>query len=367
MKELPNILLVDDITSNLIYLKIILKGIQANIIVAESGKEALEKIEGRPVALAILDVQMSGMNGYELAIEINKNRLTDSVPIIFLTAAFPNNEQIISGYEAGAVDYIIKPLNRKILISKVHIFLRLFLQKQLLVENHEELKRSELKIQKAKERMELLNRHLINAREDERAAISLLIHDELGQALTALKIDLSWMRENAESEMFPQKLDDMITITKDVIRKIQRISSELHPKLLTDLGLADAIEWYCGEQHARTGLNFELALEEADHADFQKDLALFRILQESLTNVLRHASASTVSIKIKYEASGTFMTIGDDGVGINPELLKISKSMGLFGMKERARQCKGTLKLEQNSPAGTKVSVFIPNQKDQIR
>jgi signal transduction histidine kinase len=363
MKELPNILLVDDITSNLIYLRIILKGIEANIIEAESGKEALEKIEGHSLSLAILDVQMAGMNGYELAIEINKNRRTDSVPIIFLTAAFPNNEQIIAGYEAGAVDYIIKPLNRKILISKVQIFLRLFLQKQLLIENHEELKQSELKIQRAKEQMELLNHHLINAREDERAAISLLIHDELGQALTALKIDLGWVRENVEPKIFSQKLDEMITITKDVIRKVQRISSELHPKLLTDLGLADAIEWYCGEQYERTGLLFDLALGEADHADFQKDLALFRILQEAITNVLRHARASTVSINIKYEADGTYMKIVDDGIGIDPDLLKNSSSMGLFGMRERARQCKGTLKLEQNSPSGTKVSVFIPNQK----
>jgi len=209
MKELPNILLVDDIASNLIYLKIILKGINANLIEAESGLEALEKIEGIPLSLAILDVQMSGMNGYELALEINKNRNTSSVPIIFLTAAFPNNEQILTGYEAGAVDYIIKPLNRKVLISKVNIFIQLYAQKQLLVVNNEELVRSELEIQKGKEQLQLLNRHLISAREDERAAISLMIHDELGQALTALKIDLSWVKANGDHELFLQKLDKM--------------------------------------------------------------------------------------------------------------------------------------------------------------
>ncbi len=363
MKELPNILLVDDISSNLIFLKIILKGFDANIIEAGSGKEALEKIEGHSLSLAILDVQMAVMNGYELAIEINKNRLSECVPIIFLTAALPNSEQIIAGYEAGAVDYIIKPLNRKILISKVQIFLQLFQQKQLIIENHEELKRTELEIQRAKEQMELLNRHLINAREDERADISLMIHDELGQALTALKIDLSWLRENADAKSFSQKLDTMITITNDVIRKVQRISSELHPKLLTDLGLSDAIEWYCEEQRKRTGLQFDLFLEDSDHLDFQKDLSLFRILQEALTNVFRHAHASTVTISIKHEVSGTFMTIVDDGIGIDPEILKGSGSMGLFGMRERARYCNGILKLDQNSPTGTKVSVFIPNQK----
>ena len=360
VKELPNILLVDDISSNLIYLKIILKGIEANLIEAESGLDALKKTEGLSLSLAILDVQMSGMNGYELAVELNKNRQTESVPIIFLTAAFPNNEQIITGYEAGAVDYIIKPLNRKILISKVHIFLQLYRQKQLIVKSHNELLRSEAEVLKGKEQMQLLNRHLINAREDERAAISLMIHDELGQALTALKIDLSWVRKNGGSDTVHQKLDQLVESTNNIIRKVQRISSELHPKLLTDLGLADAIEWYCGEQQERTGLKFELFVEESGTKDFQTDLALFRILQEALTNVIRHAEANKVVISIHYESEGTFMVIADDGVGISQSILESSNSMGLFGMRERAIQRNGTLELGLNTPSGTKIAVFIP-------
>ena len=360
VKELPNILLVDDISSNLIYLKIILKGIEANLIEAESGLDALKKTEGLSLSLAILDVQMSGMNGYELAVELNKNRQTESVPIIFLTAAFPNNEQIITGYEAGAVDYIIKPLNRKILISKVNIFLQLYGQKQIIVKSHNELLRSEAEVLKGKEQMQLLNRHLINAREDERAAISLMIHDELGQALTALKIDLSWVRKNGGSDTVHQKLDQLVESTNNIIRKVQRISSELHPKLLTDLGLADAIEWYCGEQQERTGLKFELFVEESGTKDFQTDLALFRILQEALTNVIRHAEANKVVISIHYESEGTFMVIADDGVGISQAILESSNSMGLFGMRERAIQRNGTLELGLNTPSGTKIAVFIP-------
>jgi signal transduction histidine kinase len=355
VKDLPNILIVDDIPSNLTYLKIILKGIDANLIEAESGVEALKKIEGVTLSLAILDVQMAGMNGYELAVKLNENRVTDSVPIIFLTAAFPNNEQILTGYESGAVDYIIKPLNRKILTSKVNIFLQLFLQKQMIVESREDLQRSEIELQKAKDQLEL-----INAREEERAAISLLIHDELGQALTALKMDISWAGKNIENEITQQRLEKMIGAINNIIRKVQRISSELHPKLLTDLGLADAIEWFCGEMKERTGLRFELSLEEADRNIFKTDLALFRILQEALTNVVRHAQASKVSVKIVHEDGGTLMTISDDGIGCMPGILESSKSMGLFGMKERARQCNGSLKLETNEPSGTTVKVFLP-------
>ena len=362
MKELPNILLVDDINSNLIYLRLVLKDIEANLIEAESGNEALRKIAYLPISLAILDVQMPVMNGYELAVEINKNRLTDSIPIIFLTAAFPNNEQIINGYEAGAVDYIVKPLNRKILISKVNIFLQLFLQKQLIIKSHEELKRSEIEIQKGKEQLQLLNHHLINAREEERAAISLMIHDELGQALTALKIDLSWVRENKNTGGAEHKLDKMVTQTNEIIRKVQRISSELHPKLLTDLGLADAIEWYCGEQRERTGLKFKLLLEESVKKDFKTDLALFRILQEALTNVIRHARASRVEITIRYENNSTSMIIADDGVGIASWVPESTKSMGLFGMRERALQCNGLLEIRPNTPHGTKIIVILPEK-----
>ena len=365
MIELPNILIVDDIPSNLTYLRIVLKGIDANLIEAGSGREALEKIEGAQLSLAILDVQMAGMNGYELAVKINENRFTDSVPIIFLTAAFPNNEQILTGYESGAVDYIIKPLNKKILISKVNIFLQLFRQKQLIVESREELRRSELEVQKGREQMQMLNHHLINAREEERAAISLMIHDELGQSLTALKIDLNWLHNNGGNEQVHSKLEKMIATTNDIIRKVQRISSELHPKMLTDLGLADAIEWYCGEQQERSGLKFELMLEEASSKDFKRDLALFRIIQEALTNVIRHARASKVAISIQYATNGTFMTITDDGTGIDPGILEASNSMGLFGMRERARQCNGTLEIVGNDPSGTCVRVFLPTLKKE--
>ena len=308
---------------------------------------------------------MAGMNGYELAMKINENRITDSVPIIFLTAAFPNNDQILTGYEAGAVDYIIKPLNRKVLTSKVNIFLQLFRQKQMIIESREELKKSELNLQKAKDQLEQLNYHIINAREEERAAISLLIHDELGQALTALKIDISWMHKNLDNEFAPMKLERMIGATNDIIRKVQRISSELHPKLLTDLGLADAIEWYCGEMQERTGLRFELSLEEAERNVFRTDLALFRILQEALTNVVRHAKATVVEIKIKHEQGGTSMIVSDNGIGTKQGILESSTSMGLFGMRERAKQCHGSLILEPNIPSGTSVKVFLPSVNPQ--
>ncbi len=361
MKALPNILIVDDIPSNLIYLRIILKNVEANLIEAESGKSALEKIEGIPLSLAILDVQMAGMNGYELAVEINKTRQTESVPIIFLTAAFPNNEQILTGYESGAVDYIIKPLNRKVLISKIQIFLQLFSQKQEIIESREELRLSEMEIKKGKVELELLNHHIINVREEERAAISLMIHDELGQAMTALKMDLNWIKENkGDPESQSRKIGRMIETTHQVIQIVQSISAELHPKLLKDLGLAAAIEWYCSEQQDRSGLTITTVLDDPEHEDFQTNLALFRILQEAMTNVIRHAKASRVSVILNQLDEGLQLTIEDNGIGFDLSQVETAKSMGLFGMRERARYNGGTIKFSSADPHGTRVTIVIP-------
>lgn len=132
-KPLPNLLIVDDNPVNLEYLQIILRDLKANLITAESGDIALEKMEGTELALAILDIQMPGMNGYELAVKINEDRGNNKVPIIFITANHVNELDVFQGYGSGAVDYIFKPIKAHILISKVNVFLDLFNQRQIIL------------------------------------------------------------------------------------------------------------------------------------------------------------------------------------------------------------------------------------------
>lgn len=133
IKSLPNLLIVDDNDSNLALLEIILGKLQVNLIKAGSGFEALNKINGQELALAILDIQMPEMNGFELAVKINEDRGSNIVPIIFVTANHVNELDVTQGYVSGAVDYIIKPINRYILLSKVNIFLDLFNHKQTII------------------------------------------------------------------------------------------------------------------------------------------------------------------------------------------------------------------------------------------
>ena len=360
MNKQPNILIVDDNSTNLLYLEIILRNLPATLIQALSGDEALKKTKDVELALAILDVQMPGMNGYELAVLLNENRVENKVPIIFVTANFPENSRVMEGYKAGAVDYIVKPLNETILISKIKIFLEIYWQKHRIVEDTEKIRISEEETRDAKQKMEELNEYLIIALEEERSNISLQVHDELGQAMTALKMDLSWIRQNLnEPTLVEPKLERMIKMTNEVIHRVQRISSELHPGVLDDLGLIAAIEWYCSEFSERSGIPCALFLGESEPESPKLNLALFRIIQESLTNVLRHSQATKVSIQLTIQPE-IVLTISDNGIGIAPEKLSSGKSFGLIGMKQRITQCGGSIEYSSSPGNGSSVIVRVP-------
>ena len=144
MNQLPNLLIVDDLAENLDLLEAIIrrKQVKANVIRALSGQIALELTRDIDLALAILDVRMSGMNGYDLALKLNENRPGDKVPIIFLTANYISETEIFQGYSTGAVDYILKPFHDLILISKINVFLDLFNYKQAIFRDEALLKQS---------------------------------------------------------------------------------------------------------------------------------------------------------------------------------------------------------------------------------
>ncbi|MCX6222981.1 MAG: PAS domain S-box protein [Bacteroidia bacterium] len=147
--ELPYILIVDDSKEMLTYMEIVLKSAKASIISANSGFKALELIKNKELALAIIDVQMPEMNGYTLALKINENRIGAIVPIIFLTAVYQDQVEILKGYESGAVDYIFKPVNRGILLSKINVFLELYNQRMNLPEDLSLLKKFEDNLSKS--------------------------------------------------------------------------------------------------------------------------------------------------------------------------------------------------------------------------
>jgi PAS domain S-box-containing protein len=219
----------------------------------------------------------------------------------------------------------------------------------------------EEELRESKKLLEKLYLRQNDIRENERALISRSVHDELGQAMTALKLDLNMIRKYLSND--PEavtKLNSMIVLISDTIKIVQRISSDLRPGILDDLGLVAAVEWYCDEFEERTGIECTLEMEVSEGIDPRISLIIFRILQESLTNVIRHAMASCVSIKLNQVPEGITMIIHDNGIGIPEEKIESYQSMGLINMRERIKQLNGRFNISSTKGDGTKLTIFIP-------
>jgi PAS domain S-box-containing protein len=214
------------------------------------------------------------------------------------------------------------------------------------------------------EELRALTARIEAVREEERTGMARELHDELGQTLTALKMDIAWIgrRANANREL-DGKLAEMSRMTDGMIQEIRRISAELRPVVLDDLGLAAALEWYASEFGERIGIPCNVRVDLGD-AILERDLstAAFRIYQEALTNVARHAAASCVDITLRMDASNLRLEIADDGVGL-PQSTKRPGSLGLVGMRERARRLGGECVVSRREPKGTIVTLLVPIRK----
>jgi PAS domain S-box-containing protein len=219
----------------------------------------------------------------------------------------------------------------------------------------------EEELKSSRERLRLLLAHLQSVREDERTRISREIHDELGQALTALKMDLSWIIKRLGKEEKPvrEKAHLMSKLIDMNIQTVKRISAELRPGLLDDLGLTAAIEWQAEEFRKRTAIKCEVSIRP-DDMELERDLStgIFRIFQETLTNVVRHAKAKKVRVSLKKSDGTLVLQVKDDGKGISQRQISSPKSIGLIGMRERVHFFGG--EMEINGDKGTTVTVTIP-------
>jgi PAS domain S-box-containing protein len=221
-------------------------------------------------------------------------------------------------------------------------------------------------IQQSRDRLRALTQHIQTAIEKERADLSRELHDEFGQILTGLKMDLTWLtKEGLPLSMNNPRVISMFELIDQAISITRRISSELRPSVLDDLGLLSALSWYTDEFVKRTNILCDLSLPGEDPPlDTNLQTDLFRIYQEALTNVARHAKASRVKTSFLTEDDAIIMHIQDNGQGIRPRELQNRKSLGLLGMSERAAKWQGTLDIDGVDGAGTTVSIHIPISQD---
>jgi two-component system sensor histidine kinase UhpB len=226
-----------------------------------------------------------------------------------------------------------------------------------------EQKEFERKIKVSEEKYRLLALHLQTIREQERAKIAQDIHDHLGQQLTALYFEISSIRtmRNWSKKRIEERLDGINHLIDQLIESVQRISAELRPAILDDLGLIPAIEWEVSAFQKRTGIKTDLRKKIYDlKAPKTVETIIYRILQEALTNVARHSKATEVIIDLSLKNGDFKMLIKDNGIGFSEEKFADPGSIGLIGMKERAYSVNGDLKIESKPNKGTKILLTIP-------
>ncbi len=225
----------------------------------------------------------------------------------------------------------------------------------------------EERLQRSNEELHALSERLLAVREEESARIAREVHDEIAQMLAALRLDVAWLDTHLASPFAPRqpelarKLRRMSALLDNAVDVVQRIMTDLRPGILDELGLAAAADWYVRDFEERLGIACSVAFS-LDDATLGRSLstALFRILQESLANVERHAAATRVDIRLAEEEHRLLLRVSDDGRGIPPEKIRDLRSLGLLGMRERARAHGGSVAVRRGEPKGTVVEATFP-------
>lgn len=232
-----------------------------------------------------------------------------------------------------------------------------------LAEDVTKQKMAENELRTSRERLGQLASHNEDVREEERTRLSREFHDVLGQTLTGLKMDASWLFGHvpAENDAVRERLREMSGHVDLALDEVRRISASLRPSVLDHLGLPAAVEWQAQEFGRRSGCDYRLELEITSlDRNPRRDTAIFRILQEALTNVARHAHATHVGIRLGIEDGSIHLVVEDDGCGVDEEVLATSKSLGVLGMRERAAAIGGSVEVRRAGAKGTRVSARMP-------
>jgi signal transduction histidine kinase len=350
-KSKVNILMVDDEPGKLLSYEVMLGDLGENLIKANSGREALELLLKNDVAVVLTDVSMPRMNGFELADIIRQHPRFQQTPILFISAVLLTDLDRLKAYQVGAVDYISVPIVPELLRAKVSVFVELHRRAQQLEALNVELRR--------------LSSSLIATQDEERRRIARELHDSLGQELAAAKmaVDGILVGDHSTDSMRKLVIADASAMIDRAIQQVRSISHLLHPPLLDEVGLLSALHWFLEGLTKRSGIETPLDVQPPAFPRLASELetAVFRIIQEALTNVFRHSGARNGWVTLKQQNSQLVITIRDDGKGIGKGVAEFqygSIGVGIGGMRQRVKEFGGVLRLENANP-GTRVEVTL--------
>ena len=346
-----NILMVDDQPAKLLSYETILEELGENLIKANSGREAMEILLKNDVAVVLMDVSMPELDGFELADIIRQHPRFEKTAIIFISAVHLTDIDRLKGYQRGAVDYISVPVVPELLRAKVSVFA--------------ELHRKSRDLEMLNFELRCLSGRLIAAQDDERRRLAREMHDGFGQELVATKMVLDRIALSTDCPTWSKQASADASETLDgVIQQVRTMSHLLHPPLLDEVGLKSALEWYLDGLSKRSGIEISIQVTPPDFPRFTPELetAVFRIIQEALTNVFRHSGATKAWVTLAEDKKKLVFDVRDNGKGISDKVKEFRPDrigVGIGGMKQRVKELGGNIQIANANP-GTVVEVVVP-------
>jgi signal transduction histidine kinase len=327
-------------------------GLRFRLTRVETQEAFVEQLERFPPDMILSDYALPSFDGYTaLAIAREKAPIT---PFIFVTGTM-GEEVAIETLKRGATDYVLKTR-----LARLGPAVQRAMRESA---DRRERQRAEDKLRRSLDQLRALTTYLQFVREEERTRIAREVHDELGQALTGLKLDMSWLatRLGKTNQALHDKARTMTDHIDETIQTVRRIATELRPGILDSLGLVAAIEWQANEFFTRTGIPCTVTATAVDTPlDQNFTTVFFRIFQETLTNIIRHANARAVDVQLREVGGELVLTVKDNGRGISEEEIANTRSIGLVGMRERAMLIGGEVTLAGSPGKGTTVTLHVP-------
>jgi len=345
---MSKILIVDDDPTARETVVALLETENYQLELATDGFKALQMLEKLQPDLILLDVMMPGMDGFEVCRRIRATPQLAEVPIIILTA-LDDRASLLQGIESGADDFLHKPIDRQELIARVRTITRLNRYRTLLEQ---------------RENLKVMAERLVIAQEQERLRISRELHDDLGQALTTHMLALRNFQNDLSlpvTELF-EGLQALYDQSYEIAVKIRRLAQDLRPPILEALGLKQALQTYCGKFSESTQLPVTLEIDPSlPVLPDVYNVTLYRVLQEALNNVAKHAQASRIWVELSTEDNFINLVIQDNGRGLHSQD-NPSNGIGLTGMNERLSLVGGKFLLRSASEGGTIITASLPMQ-----
>jgi signal transduction histidine kinase len=340
-------------------------------------RDGLDRLALGGIDLVLLDFCLPDSDGLETFLRVHEH--APGVAIIPLTAA-GDEDLALKAIKLGAQDYLFKgAINSQLLLRTMRYAVERKRGEEALRRAHDELEQrvrertAELSTanaqlteqiaerRRAEEELRRLSHRLVEVQESERRGIARELHDEIGQILTGLKLALE-MAARSPAWPIEQKLDQSLTLVNELMGRVRDLSLDLRPAMLDDLGLLHALLWHFERYTSRIGVR--VAFKHAgieERLDTRIETAAYRIVQEALTNVARHAGVDEVKVAISADAENLAVLVEDRGAGFSPDAaLAAGASNGLAGMRERAQLLGGTLAIESAPGEGTKVMALLP-------